>query len=74
MQKNSFIISKGDIFDSLCSIGTLILMDAYPQKDKISKIMEILSKLGSNLRINNIILNKLISITSNFIFLPLIII
>ena len=39
IQKNSAIISKGDIFDSLCSIGTLILMDAYPQKDKKSKII-----------------------------------
>ena len=39
IQKDSVIISKGDIFDSLCSIGTLILMDAYPQKDNISKIV-----------------------------------
>lgn len=37
IQEYSVIISKGDIFDSLCSIGTLILLDTFSQIDKKSE-------------------------------------
>ncbi len=36
IQEDSVIISKGDIFDSLCSIGTLILLDTFSKIDKKS--------------------------------------
>ncbi|MCK4285201.1 MAG: hypothetical protein KAX18_03315, partial [Candidatus Lokiarchaeota archaeon] len=37
-QEDSVILSKGDSFDSLCSIGTLILLHKYSQVDRKSEI------------------------------------
>ncbi len=37
IQEHSVILSKEDIFDSLCSIGTLILLDRFSQVDKKSE-------------------------------------
>ncbi|KKK89894.1 hypothetical protein LCGC14_2728530, partial [marine sediment metagenome] len=37
LQEHSVILSKGDIFDSLCSIGTIILLHAFSRTDKKSQ-------------------------------------